>query len=210
MTHALAKHLCTPLLLFGMFTGLYAAEARAQQPTRSGFWLEAGTGTGGVWVGCTGCGEATAAFGGSGYLRGGGAFSDRVLWGLEVFSLLNEFDEADMAQPDSTFEADNRSFGPVVLWYPWRNGVFIKGGVGLSYNEIRLRGPGGGAAVLNRSVGSGLSFGVGLDVPVLSRLALTVSFGAYFGAVGDIAVRDTYVDDVITTMYNANVALTIR
>lgn len=207
------KYLCTRpfyavCLALGLMSGLCAAEAWAQQPSRSGFWIESGVGTGGVWVGCSDCEEPEAAFDESAYLRVGGAFSERVLWGLEGFALLNQ--TLDAAESDSTLEVQNGIIGPVVLWYPWQGGVFVKGGVGLSYGEVRLRGPDENTVMLGRGVGSGMTFGAGFDVPVLSWLALTVSFDAYFGAIGDIAVRDAYVDDVITTMYNANFALTIR
>ena len=203
-----ARYLGLPLLVLGMLTGLCTAEAQAQQPSRSGFWIESGAGTGGVWVGCSTCEEPEATFGESTYLRAGGALSERVLWGLEAFTLLNE--TFDPAEGDSTLEVENVSLGPVVLWYPWRNSVFIKGGVGLSRGEVRLRGPDEDTVVLGRGIGSGMSFGLGFDVPVLSWLALTVSFDASFGAIGDIAVPGAYVDDVITTRYNASFALTIR
>ena len=189
---------------------LAAAGAAAQTPrapTRSGFWLEAGAGTGGVWVGCEGCTDVTASFGENGYLRGGGAFSDRVLWGVEVFGLPTV---GGPATSDSTFRVNNVSVGPVVLWYPWRGGVFVKGGVGLSRSEVRLPGPGGGGAILGQATGTGLSFGVGLDVPLFRRWALTASLGSHVGAVGDLTVQDASVDDVITTMYHASVALTLR
>ena len=184
------------------------AAAQAPAPVRSGFWFEAGAGTGGVWVGCEGCADVTASFGENVYVRGGGAFSDRVLWGVELFGLPTV--GGGPAAPDSTLRVNNVSAGPVVLWYPWGGGVFVKGGVGLSRSEVRLPGPGGGGAGLGQATGTGLSFGVGLDVPLFRRWALTASLGSHVGAVGDLTVQDASVDDVITTMYNASVALTLR
>ncbi len=203
-----ARLLIIGLLLVGAMP--VAAQTQAPPPTRGGFWLEAGGGTGGLWVGCSGCDETTSSFGTSTYLRGGGSFNRKVLWGIEAAGLLNR--TSPLAETDSTLEIQTVSFGPMVVWYPWQNGIFVTGGVGLSYGEVRVRdsdslGTGG---VLGRGLGSGLSFGAGFDVPVLSRVAVTFSFNAAYGAIGDIQVRARSVDDVITSMYTANIALTLR
>ncbi len=187
---------------------LLGAAAAPAQTTRKHFWAENGAGTGGLWVGCAGCDAPIVAYGESSYVRAGGAFSPRVLWGVEVFTLLNKTFE--MAEGGRPLQVENVSLAPVVLWFPWENGVFFKGGVGVSRGEVRLPGADAGTSVLASGTGSGMTFGAGFDVPVFSWLALTINVGAYFGAIGDLAVGDTYVDDVITTTYNANFALTLR
>ncbi len=193
--------------LLGALVGLCALPAQGQ-PTRKNFWAESGAGTGGLWVGCAGCEAPLVAYGESSYLRAGGAFSRRVLWGVEAFTLLNKTFEA--AEEGSVLRVESVSVAPIVLWYPWENGVFFKGGVGLSRSEVRLPGEGDAAPLLASGTGSGMTFGAGFDVPIVSWLALTVNVGAYFGAIGDLSVEQMYVDDVITTMYNANFALTLR
>lgn len=198
---------CVLLLLLSLGTLEVAAQHRAPEPARRGFWLEAGAGTGGVWVGCAGCEAPAAAFGESTYLRAGGTFSERVAWGVEAFTLLNE--TIDAARSDSTLRVENISLGPVVLWYPWRNDVFIKGGIGMAVQNVGLRDADAPNS-LAKGVGSAMSVGVGLDVPVASWLSLTINLGAYFSAVGDITVGETFFDDMLTTMYNANVAVTLR
>ncbi len=205
MMHPPAFSRCLPLLLLG--TLLFAALAAAQ-PARKSFWAEVGAGTGGLWVGCVGCETPPPAYGESSYLRAGGTFSDRVLWGFEVFTLLNKTFEAGDTR--NTLRVENVSLAPVVLWYPWESHVFFKGGVGLSRSEVRLPSEEEQMPLLASGTGVGMTFGAGFDMPVLSWLALTVNAGAYFGAVGDLAVEDAYIDDVITTMYNANFALTLR
>lgn len=190
-----------------LLAGARAVDAQ-EQPVRQGWWAEIGAGTGGVWVGCATCEEPTAYFGESTYLRGGGAFSERVLWGVEVFTLLNRTFQA--AQSRGPSEVENMSLAPIVLWYPWRGSLFVKGGVGLARSEVRVPGPVEGETIRVRGTGSGLTFGAGFDVPLLSWLAVTTNFGVYFGAVGDVSVPPDYVDDVITTMYNVNFALTLR
>lgn len=214
MSRAPAASRCLPLLLLGAFALLCAAPATAQ-PTRKNFWAEVGAGTGGLWVGCAGCETPPPAYGESSYLRAGGTFSDRVLWGFEVFTLLNRTFESDDTR--GTLRVESVSLAPVVLWYPWQSHVFFKGGVGLSRSEVRLlaeqelpEGEEDPMPLLARGTGVGMTFGAGFDVPVLSWLALTVNAGAYFGAIGDLAVEDAYIEDVITTMYNANFALTLR
>ena len=53
-------------------------------------------------------------------------------------------------------------------------------------------------------------FGIGLDVPVHRWFAVTANFGVYYSAAGDVRLVGNHVDDVITTVYQANFAITLR
>jgi hypothetical protein len=197
-------------LFAGLLLALAAAPAPGQRPFRSGFWLENGVGTGTIRIGCSTCEEPLVAYGQSSYLRGGGGLSPRVVWGIEVFALLNR--TFGIAEGDSSLTVENVSIAPMVMWYPWRGGVFLKGGVGFARAEILVSPttPGGEATTLASGNGSSITFGAGFDVPLRSWLSVTANLGVYFTAVGDVVVQGQYVDDVITSMYNANFALTLR
>ena len=55
-----------------------------------------------------------------------------------------------------------------------------------------------------------MTFGVGFDFPVNSWLALTTNASAYVGAIGDVQVQETFIDDVVSTVLNVNIGLTLR
>jgi hypothetical protein len=185
-----------------------ATPAVAQRPMRSGFWLEVGGGGGNVHLGCSSCTEPTVIYGRSGYLRGGGAFTPRVLWGLELFGLIDE--EFDAAENGAPITIENTSIAPVILWYPWRGGVFFKGGIGISSAAVITPAFEESPAITTSGTGSGLTFGAGLDVPLFRFLSVTANFGVYYSAIGDVALTGSIVDDVITTIYQANFAITLR
>lgn len=196
------------VLALGILGGGPAGDLAAQRPLRRGFWLEAGAGTGTVRIGCGTCAEPLVAYGESSYLRGGGALSARVLWGIEVFALLDK--TFGVADADSTLTIENVSIAPIVLWYPWRGGVFLKGGVGFARGEVAVPGPNDDPILVASGNGSGVTFGVGFDVPLFSWLSVTANLGVYYSALGDVTVDGVTVDDVIASMYNANFAITIR
>ena len=105
---------------------------------------------------------------------------------------------------------ENLSLGPVVLWYPWKSGLFLKGGVGVAHGEVFVADTAGKTTTLATGIGSGVTFGAGFDIPVFKWLSITANFGIYYTALGDVTVEGTLIDDVITSMYNANFAFTIR
>lgn len=75
-------------------------------------------------------------------------------------------------------------------------------GRAVSRGEVFVERTDENLAILASVTGSGITFGVGFDIPVFKWLSVTANFEIYFGAIGDLVVQDTYVDDVITTMYN--------
>lgn len=182
------------------------AETRAQA-VRSGFWLEAAAGTGTVRNTCAGCPGVTVGFGSTYQIRAGGALNPRVLVGVEAFSLRTS--ELRLASGVSPVEAENVSIAPVVIWYVGRSGFFLKGGAGLARGRFTVES-GGTDAVTTERTGSGLTFGVGFDIGVVRWLAVTANLATYVTAIGDVRVEGQLVDDVIATVYEAGVGITLR
>jgi hypothetical protein len=197
--------LLTALLSLGVWATL-AGSASGQRPARSGLWLENGVGSGTARNACSGCESVTAAYGSASHLRAGVGLTARVLIGIEVFAF-NSKDAAISAGGDP-LEAENVSIAPIVIWYAGDSGFFVKGGVGLAKGTFTVRTPSGETTA--RGTGSGMTFGIGFDVPVLSWLALTANLGTYVAAIGDVRLGSTVVDDVIATLYEAGVSVTLR
>lgn len=180
----------------------------AQTQSRSGFWMEAGGGTGAIRIGCASCLAPIALYGNSAYIRVGGTISSKVLLGIETFTLTDR--TFALSNGDSTVVVKNAMFAPVALWYPWAGGTYFKFGVGVASTDITTPALEDSPAIVSNGIGSGLTFGAGFDIPLSRRFALTVNGGVYYSALGDVGVNGNLIDDVITTMYNVNFAITIR
>jgi hypothetical protein len=137
----------------------------------------------------------------------GGSLSPRVLVGLEVFSLYSS--ELVFSPGVAPVEAENGSLAPIVIWYVGRSGFFLKSGVGLAQGTFTVRSP-TGAAVTTERVGSSFTFGVGFDIALSRWVALTANLGTYVTAIGDVIVDTAIIDDVIATVYEAGVGITLR
>jgi hypothetical protein len=181
--------------------------AAAQGAVRSGFWLEGGWGAGTVRSACSACVSATVAYGTSTHLRLGGALSSRALLGLELFALHST--NLVLAEGTAPVDAENGSIAPVVIWYVGSSGLFLKGGVGLARGNFTVRAPSGEPLTTERT-GSTITFGVGFDLGVTRRFALTANLGMNVAAIGDVSVDDTIADDVVATVYEAGVGITLR
>lgn len=180
----------------------------APRPYRRHFWLETGGGTGTTRIACSTCPDLTIMYGESSYLRMGGSLSDRILLGVETFTLLDK----RVLHPnsgDTSAVIENESIAPIVMWYPWKGGVFVKGGVGLAHGAFTVRRS-SVDSVVTEGWGSGLTFGAGFDMPIRKWLSITANIGIYYTALGDVTVQGTSFEDLIATMYNANFAITIR
>ena len=177
---------------------------RSDRPHRSGLWGELGAGPGRVRIACSGCTEVVAAGGVTSYVRIGGTVSDRVVIGLEVFSLLNR----GFGFSDTTTTAETATAAVVVLWFPSRRGFFFKGGAGIASGQFTI--PGTAGADTSNGQGIGLTYGFGWDFPISRKFAVTTNFAAYVTAVGDVILPGQRVDDVIATMYQAGIGITFR
>ncbi len=184
-----------------------AGHAEAQQGVRRGMWLEGAIGTGTVRNGCGGCAEVTSAYGGTDYLRVGRSITPRVSVGLEVFAL--SASNLEFGSTSVPIDAENRSLAPIVMWYVGRSGFFLKGGAGLARGTFTVRTSDGETVTTTRT-GSALMYGLGFDVGILSWLAVTASLGSNVMAIGDLPVDGDVVDDVIATVYEVGVGLTLR
>jgi hypothetical protein len=179
----------------------------AAQGIRDGFWLEVSAGQGTVRNTCAGCPGVTVGFGTTRALRVGAGLNQRVLVGVEALALSS----ADVTLRSGVAPVDSQhlSLVPVVLWYVGRSGFFLKAGAGLARGSFTVAsGPAAGQEV--SKTGSGLAFAVGFDVAVMRWFALTANLGTYVTAIGDVTVNGDLVDDVIATVYEAGVGITLR
>lgn len=199
----------TGVALLGTALTLFLAAGDASaQSGRRGFWLEGMLGTGTVRNTCAGCPGVTVGYGSAYHLRMGGSLNPRVHLGVEVFSMrASDFRPGPGTDP---VEAENASLAPIVLWYVGRSGFFLKAGAGLARGTFTVESEEGSDPLTVERTGSGLTFGVGFDMRLADWLALTANLGTYVTAIGDVNVNDTLVDDIIATVYEAGVGLTLR
>ena len=196
-----------PLFAIVLIQMLFTSDLLSQNPHRQGLWFELGTGPSAIRMNCTGCENVTRATGSGAMLRIGGTLSSKVLLGLETFGFTDEsfglFSEEDESR------ADLGSLSAVVLWYPWRSHFFIKSGVGLAEGMFTVQ-PASSDSVVAEGVGVGLTFGLGFDVPISRKIAITANAATFFTAIGDIVLPAQRVEDVIPTTYMISVGLTVR
>ncbi len=150
--------------------------ARAQR--HSGAWLSAGAGVGITKVRCdTGC-DADSETGGMLFVGGGVAASEKLLFGAEFGSWTKEFDDANGFARSLRLN----SIHGVVLFYPAdSSGIFVKGGFGIAYANVR-----GTSFLVNPDLGAGtgITYGVGYDIS-LGGVYLTPAVGFQHGFLGD-------------------------
>ncbi|MDH3206195.1 MAG: outer membrane beta-barrel protein [Gemmatimonadota bacterium] len=182
-------------------------DATAQGAVRGGLWLEGGVGTGTVRNTCSGCQNVTVAYGPSNLLRAGGALSPRVLVGIEIFVLRSS--DLVLAPGAAPVESENGTLGPIVIWYVGRSGFFLKGGAGLARGTFTVESTPGEPVTTERT-GSSLTFGVGFDIGIMRWFALTANLGTHVSAIGDVHVDGIVIDDVIATVYEVGLGITLR
>lgn len=198
---------CHTALLGATLLVAAAGTARAQRPHRSGLWGEIGWGPGAVRIGCAGCPDVRFTSGNASLARIGGTISNKVLLGVETFGVLNE--GFGFTPGDTSILAENATLSGVVLWFPWRGGMFLKGAVGLSGGTFTVTDS-LNQQLRTESVGVGLSFGLGFDRPISRKFALTANLAANITAIGDVIVNGQVVDDVIATAYMLSIGVTFR
>jgi hypothetical protein len=181
--------------------------AVAQEPARTGLSGELGGGGFLSRVSCTSCEDVTTGSAAGVLVRVGMAIQDNVTLGLELVGQSSETFGLDLAGNDLFIESANVS--AIVLWFPWRSGVWVKGGVGAASGTVTVQ-PKDEAPVEAGGTGVGLTGGIGLDVPILSRLSISVGIGAWISAIGDILLPTATVDDVIGSSYGLTLGFTLR
>ncbi|HKA57591.1 MAG TPA: hypothetical protein VKD28_03180 [Gemmatimonadales bacterium] len=187
-----------------------AAAQKPSRPHRSGLWGEFGFGPGYVRIACSGCEDVVGASGATSYLRIGGIVSDHVIIGFEAFSLLNK--TLGYATPDSGTTAETGTAAIILMWYPGSRGLFFKGGVGAAFGQFSIPSDSGGAALADTSTGGGIgiTWGLGWDAPISRKFAFTGNAAVFVTALGDVALANRRVDDLIATMYTVSVGFTFR
>lgn len=201
------SRIAASLRLCALAAVLPLAPAHAQRPHRSGLWFEAGWGLSTIRVACTGCEGVTRASGSAAAFRLGGVVSDKVLIGVETFTYLNE--SFGLSETDTALVAATSNLGGIVMWWPWKSGFFVKGGIGVAQGEFTLNAD-TEDEVVYQGTGVGLTFGIGLDVPVKRWLAFSFNAGAYVTAIGDLVTHTVRIEDVIPSMYALTLGFTIR
>jgi hypothetical protein len=203
MTRALARAVAA----LAIAAPLLAGPACAQRRHRSGLWAEVASGPGFVRVVCTGCEEIAMAAGPGGFLRAGGTITQRAFLGLETFGFSDETFGFDPG--DTSVVASTGTLAVVLLWFPWRSGVFFKGGVGAAGGDFIVTST---PTQADTAAGWGIAMtlGVGFDMPISRKFAITANAAAFIAAMGDVVLPTRTVDDVIATIYHAGIGITWR
>ena len=170
------------------------APAAAQAPQRDGFWLGVGGGAGSA-IRCEECAGEARMRGGVVTIEAGWAPSERLLYGVDVTYWGKSFARAGTEQ---TLELYNFSF-TALLFPSERAGFFLKGGVGFAYADTEFRDD-AGTSTLSDS-GFGAIAGMGYDIPLGRRIAVTPAVSYMFGVTADSIKHDVFA---------ATLALTLR
>jgi hypothetical protein len=194
------------LLVAGLTPAAHGGAA-AQRHHRSGGWGEVGIGVASSRVACSTCTDVVRSTGSSGYFRLGGTVSDRVLLGAESAGFVDE--AFGFTEDDPSVVAEFETLTVVVLWFPWRSGVFLKGGTGLARGRFTVPVDAAQAGP-SRGTGIGMTLGVGMDWPVSRTFAVTANAAAFITGIGDMILPAGRVDDVIATTYHATLGVTMR
>ena len=180
---------------------------KPQRPHRTGLWAELAAGGGRLSMGCTECANPIRAPGSAGFIRLGGTLNDRVMLAWESAGFVDE--TFGFADNDTTDVAEMETVSIVVLWFPWRHGFFMKGGVGVAQGRFTLAN-GAAAPDSTEGTGIGMTLGVGWDFPISRKFAISVNAASFITAIGDITLPTRRVDDVIGSTYQMSVGLTFR
>jgi hypothetical protein len=148
-------HRMKVLLFLAVALAFTATAASAQAPAREGFFIGFGLGWGSFGV--EDAGERQG--GGAGYLKLGGALSDKVLLGAESSAWTKEEGGATLTFGTLTATA---------YVYPSATGLYLSGGLGLARVEVD-------AGVLGSAndTGLGINLGAGYDIGFGGRFGLT-------------------------------------
>lgn len=142
-------------MLFCLTLAALAAPASAQAPARDGFFIGFGLGWGSLGIED---GDERES-GGAGYLKLGGALSDKVLLGAESNAWTKEEGGATLTMGTLTATA---------YLYPSETGFYLAGGLGIARIEVD-------AGLLGSAddTGLGVSLGAGYDFGFGGRFGLT-------------------------------------
>ena len=198
------------VLLLGLPTfgaGQDAPKApKRQRPHRTGLWAEVSAGIGTIRVACTGCPDPVFTAGSAGLVRLGGTLTDKVLLGWETAGFTHE--TLGSAPEDSSTRSQIEAISVVVLWFPWRSGLFLKGGVGLAQGRFTVAA--GSAVDSTEGTGIGMTLGLGWDIPISRKFAITANAASIIAAPGDFVLPGRRIEDIIGSVYQVSVGITLR
>jgi hypothetical protein len=150
------------------------------EPQREGFWIGFGFGYGSASVSADDFSADDREGSFTGFLKLGGTLNHRVLLGVES----NAWYKSE--------EGDTLTLGSLtgtVTFYPMpTRGLFVKGGLGLSYMSMDVF-VGGDDTVNVNKVGWGLLVGVGYDWRVGENISISPVFNYYYGKPGDVDIE---------------------
>ncbi len=157
-------------------------------------------------VACTGCADPVFTPGSAGLLRLGGTLTDTVLLGWESAGFTHE--TLGSGPEDSTTVAEMGTVSIIVLWFPWRSGLFLKGGVGIAEGRFTIAT--GTAVDSTEGIGIGMTLGVGWDIPISRKFAITANAASIIVAPGDFVLPGRRIEDIIGSIYQITVGITFR
>jgi len=184
-----------------------AAAAAPPVPRRSGLWAEIGFGWGSLRAACGGCEEVTSSAGGITYFRLGGQVSQHVFLGGETNAF---FDESFISSDTTTLAAEIQAVNFIAIWFPGRNGLFLKGGLGIAQGRFTVLDTTSATTETLRGTGVGINVGAGWDFELRPRLSVTASLTTQIVGIGDFVAGGRTIEDVIGTVYQAAIGFVFR
>ena len=157
-------------------------------------------------VACTGCADPVFTPGSAGLVRLGGTLTDKVMLGWESAGFTDE--TVFSGGEDSTTVAEVETISVVVLWFPWRSGIFLKGGVGIAQGRFTVATA--TAVDTTEGTGIGMTLGLGWDVPISRKFAITANAASIIAAPGDFVLPSRRIEDLIGSIYQISVGITFR
>jgi hypothetical protein len=144
------------------------------QPVRDGFFLGFGAGLGWAKVSDD---EGPSDRDGSWTvnLRLGKAIGDRMLAGAELNGWFESEEDVSVSLFDATL---------ALYYYPVDDGVFVKGGLGLSRGDVDV------GSETASGIGVGVMLGVGYDFAIGTSTAVTPTATFWWGKPGDLSIDD--------------------
>ena len=154
-----------------------AASAASHPQERHGFWIGLGGGVGSAKATCDDCGSENRETRVVGYVKLGGTLNQRLLLGVEA----NIWSKEEEGVTLNFYNA-----AATLTFYPQpSSGLFLKGGVGLSFLDTQFR-EGTTTVSVDLGDGPGVIVGAGYDVRVGKNISITPAVNFWYGKPGDI------------------------
>ena len=176
------------------------AVAPGSAGAQSGFSWSVGGGAARNRVDCETCAEIKNYWGASGFVRAGAGISDHVVISGEL-----HFWQGDVEGNDAYL----RGIQGLAQWYPSSSAGFF-GQVGLGLSRLSTSFDVGGEPVRGAETGLNVSAGVGWDFRLGKGIYLTPRVASLVVPVATIDSPAGPLDNVVSTLYRFELALTFR